>query len=135
MEIAEFLMWLGEVSMVTALVIMAFNLLVFWIARRIEARIEARLTEELTDIAQDLEAEKLIALTVEVDGDQFLCYNAQTMMFVCQGRDLEEIRKRFRERFPSKSAAIYNGDESAVKTLKQQLKELNENSHSVGSAS
>ena len=121
MEIAEFLMWLGEVAMVTALVIMAFNLLVFWIARRIEAR----LAEELGDIAQDLEEEKLIALTVEVDGDQFLCYNAQTMTFVCQGRNLEEIRERFRERFPSKSAAIYNGDESALTVLKKQLKELN----------
>ena len=131
MEIAEFLMWLGEVAMVTALVIMAFNLLVFWTARRIEAR----MTEELSEIAQDLEEEKLIALTVEIDGDQFLCYNAQTMTFVCQGRDLEEIRKRFRERFPSKSAAIYNGDESAVEVLKKQLKELNENSRSVGSAS
>jgi hypothetical protein len=135
MEIAEFLMWLGEVAMVTALVIMAFNLLVFWIARRIESQIEARMAEELGDIAQDLEAEKLIALTVEVDGDQYLCYNAQTMAFVCQGRDLEEIRKRFRERYPRKNAAIYDGDESAVKTLKQQLKEMNENSSSVGSAS
>ena len=135
MEIAEFLMWLGEVAMVTALVIMAFNLLVLWIARRIEARIESRMVEEVSEIAQDLEAEKLIALTVEVDGDQFLCYNAQTMSFVCQGRDLEEIRKRFRERFPSKNAAIYDGDESAVKTLKQQLKEMNENSSGVGSAS
>ena len=124
MEIAELLMWLGEVAMVTALVIMAFNLLVFWIARRIEARIEARMVEEVTEIAQDLEAEKLIALTVEVDGDQFLCYNAQTMSFVCQGRDLKEIRERFRERFPSKSAAIYNGDESAVKVLRTQLNEL-----------
>ena len=124
MEIAEFLMWLGEVAMVTALVIMAFNLLVFWIARRIEARIEARMAEELGDIAQDLEEEKLIALTVEVDGDQFLCYNAQTMSFVCQGRDLAEIRERFRERFPSKSAAIFNGDESAVKVLRTQLSEL-----------
>ena len=124
MEIAEFLMWLGEVAMVTALVIMAFNLLVFWIARRIEARIEARLAEELGNIAQDLEEEKLIALTVEVDGDQFLCYNAQTMSFVCQGRDLAEIRERFRERFPSKSAAIFNGDESAVKVLRTQLSEL-----------
>ena len=131
MEIAEFLMWLGEVAMVTALVIMAFNLLVFWTARRIEAR----MTEELSEIAQDLEEEKLIALTVEIDGDQFLCYNAQTMTFVCQGRDLKEIRERFRERFPSKSAAIYNGDESAVEVLKKQLKELNENSRSVGSAS
>ena len=135
MEIAEFLMWLGEVAMVTALVIMAFNLLVFWIARRIEARIEARMVEEVSEIAQDLEAEKLIALTVEIDGDQFLCYNAQTMTFVCQGRDLKEIRERFRERFPSKSAAIYNGDESAVKVLRTQLKELNENSRSVGSTS
>jgi hypothetical protein len=124
MEIAEFLMWLGEVALVTALVIMAFNLLVFWIARRIEARIEARMAEELGDIAQDLEEEKLIALTVEVDGDQFLCYNAQTMSFVCQGRDLAEIRERFRERFPSKSAAIFNGDESAVKVLRTQLSEL-----------
>ena len=124
METAEFLMWLGEVALVTALVIMAFNLLVFWIARRIEARIEARMAEELGDIAQDLEEEKLIALTVEVDGDQFLCYNAQTMSFVCQGRDLAEIRERFRERFPSKSAAIFNGDESAVKVLRTQLSEL-----------
>ena len=135
MEIAEFLMWIGEVLMVTALVILAFNLLVLWIARRIEAHIEARLTEELGDIAQEIEEEKLIALTVEVDGDQFLCYNAQTMTFVCQGRDLEEIRERFRQRYPSKSAAIYNGDESAVEVLKKQLKELNENSRSVGSAS
>ena len=124
MEIAEFLMWLGEVAMVTALVILAFNLLVFWIARRIEARIESRMVEEVSEIAQELEAEKLIALTVEVDGDQFLCYNAQTMTFVCQGRDLAEIRERFRERFPSKSAAIFNGDESAVNVLKKQLSEL-----------
>jgi hypothetical protein len=131
MEIAEFLMWIGEVLMVVALVIVAFNLLVLWIARRIEARI----AEEVGDIAQDLEEEKLIALTVEVDGDQFLCYNAQSMMFVCQGRDLEEIRERFQQRYPSKSAAIYNGDESAVEVLKKQLKELNENSRSVGSAS
>ena len=132
---SEFLMFMGEVLMVVSLVVTVFNLLVLWIARRIDARIEARWAEELGDIAQDLEEEKLIALTVEVDGDQFLCYNAQTMTFVCQGRDLEEIRKRFRERFPTKNAAIYNGDESAVEVLKKQLKELNENSSSVGSTS
>jgi heme/copper-type cytochrome/quinol oxidase subunit 1 len=120
METSELLMSIGQVLMWLSLVVMVFNLLVLWLARRIEAR----LTEELGNIAQELEEEKLIALTVEVDGDQFLCYNAQTMSFVCQGRDLAEIRERFRQRYPSKSAAIYNGDESAVKTLKQQLKEL-----------
>jgi hypothetical protein len=131
MELSEILMSIGQVLMWISLAVLAFNLLVLWWVRRIEARI----VEELGEIAQDLEAEKLIALTVEVDGDQFLCYNAQTMTFVCQGRDLEEIRERFRQRYPSKSAAIYNGDESAVEVLKKQLKELNENSRSVGSAS
>ena len=131
METSEILMSIGQVLMWISLAVLAFNLLVLWWVRRIEARI----VEELGEIAQDLEAEKLIALTVEVDGDQFLCYNAQSMTFVCQGRDLEEIRKRFRQRYPSKSAAIYNGDESAVEVLKKQLKELNENSSSVGSAS
>jgi hypothetical protein len=131
METSEILMSIGQVLMWISLAVLAFNLLVLWWVRRIEARI----VEELGEIAQDLEAEKLIALTVEVDGDQFLCYNAQTMTFVCQGRDLEEIRERFRQRYPSKSAAIYNGDESAVQVLKKQLKELNENSRSVGSAS
>lgn len=128
---SELLMFLGQVLIWVSLAAMIVNLLVLWIAHRIETR----WAEELSEIAQEIETEKLIALTVEVDGDQFLCYNAQTMTFVCQGRDLEEIRKRFRERFPSKSAAIYNGDESAVEVLKKQLKELNENSRSVGSAS
>ena len=131
METSEILMSIGQVLMWISLAVIAFNLLVLWWVRRIEARI----VEELGEIAQDLEEEKLIALTVEVDGDQFLCYNAQTMTFVCQGRDLEEIRERFRQRYPSKSAAIYNGDESAVEVLKKQLKELNENSRSIGSAS
>jgi hypothetical protein len=120
METSEILMSIGQVLMWISLAVLAFNLLVLWWVRRIEARI----VEELGEIAQDLEEEKLIALTVEVDGDQFLCYNAQTMTFVCQGRDLEEIRERFRERFPSKSAAIYNGDESALTVLKKQLSEL-----------
>jgi hypothetical protein len=131
METSEILMSIGQVLMWISLAVLAFNLLVLWWVRRIEARI----VEELGEIAQDLEAEKLIALTVEVDGDQFLCYNAQSMTFVCQGRDLEEIRERFRQRYPSKSAAIYNGDESAVRVLKKQLKELNENSRSIGSTS
>jgi hypothetical protein len=131
METSEILMSIGQVLMWISLAVLAFNLLVLWWVRRIEAQI----AEELGEIAQELEDEKLIALTVEVDGDQFLCYNAQTMTFVCQGRDLEEIRERFRQRYPSKSAGIYNGDESAVEVLKKQLKELNENSRSIGSAS
>ena len=124
-------MQLGEWFMVAALVIVGFNFLVLWMAHRIERQ----LIKDLDKISQELEEEKLIALTVEVDGDQYLCYNAQTMAFVCQGRNLEEIRERFSQRYPSKNAAIYNGDESAVRTLKQQLKAMHENSSSIRSTS
>jgi len=69
METSEILMSIGQVLMWISLAVIAFNLLVLWWVRRIDARI----VEELGEIAQDLEEEKLIALTVEVDGDQFLC--------------------------------------------------------------
>ena len=86
-------------------------------------------------IARDLDQERLIPLTVEVDLDQYFCYNSITKAFVCQGRNLKEIVERFRQRYPDKSAAIYDGDETAVRTLKHQLKELGENFSSIGRAS
>jgi hypothetical protein len=86
-------------------------------------------------IVQDLDKERLIPLTVEVDLDQYFCYNSITKAFVCQGRNLKEIVERFRLRYPDKAAAIYDGDETAVRTLKHQLKELGENFSSIGRAS
>ena len=96
--------------------------------------LERQIGQELNSVGQALDEEKLIALTVEVDQNQYFCYNSLTSDFVCQGSDLKEIRKRFRERYPDKDAAIYDGDESAVATLKSQLKDLkkqNENSISI----
>lgn len=115
--------------------------LVFWtvfgyiiakiIAGWIEERIRSHLEQDLDEVMSELELEKLIPLTVEVAGDQYLCYNSITQEFVCQGVNLVEIVKRFKQRYPEKSAAIYNGDETAVRTLKSQLKELDENSNSI----
>lgn len=96
-----------------------------------EARIREQMGQDLEEVMSDLETEKLIPLTVEVAGNQYLCYNSLTQEFVCQGVDLEEIVKRFKQRYPEKSAAIYNGDETAVHTLKSQLKDLNENSSCI----
>lgn len=64
----------------------------------------------------------LIPLQVQTAGDQFLCYHAKTMAFVCQGTTLEEIRQRFKERFPNNNAAIVDGDDDAIAVLKRQLK-------------
>ena len=103
------------------------KLIVSWFENRIRAHLE----RDLDEVMSELELEKLIPLTVEVAGDQYLCYNSITQEFVCQGVNLVEIVKRFKQRYPEKSAAIYNGDETAVRTLKSQLKELDENSSSI----
>jgi hypothetical protein len=127
MEFGDFLIWFGIGWVITNLVL---SLLAFLLRRHIEQSME----QEFTEVGQALDEERLIALTVEIDNNQYFCYNSVTNDFVCQGSNLMEIRERFRERYPNKDAAIYDGDQTAVATLKSQLKELkkqNENSISI----
>ena len=93
--------------------------------------VRRRVDSDLEEVSKDLELERLIPLTVEVVDNQYFCYNSITQDFVCQGVNLVEIVKKFKQRYPEKSAAIYDGDETAVRTLKSQLKELDENSSSI----
>ena len=126
MEFGDFLIYFGIGWLITNLVLC---LLAFLLRRHIERS----MTQGLTSVGQALDEEKLIALTVEVDNNQYFCYNSITKDFVCQGSDLTEIRKRFRERYPDKDAAIYDGDQTAVATLKSQLEELKkQNENSIG---
>jgi hypothetical protein len=127
MEFGDFLIYAGIGWLITSLALIVLQLL-------FRGYIERRLSQELNSVGQALDEERLIALTVEVDQNQYFCYNSLTSDFVCQGSDLKEIRERFRARYPNKDAAIYDGAESAVATLKSQLKDLkkqNENSISI----
>lgn len=126
MEFGDFLIWFGLIYFAVTI---ALGLLEAWLIHRFSRE----LSEELTSVGQALDEERLIALTVEQQHDQYFCYNSVTNDFVCQGRDLKEIRERFRERYPNKDAAIYDGDRTAVATLKSQLKELKkQNENSIG---
>ena len=126
MEFGDFLIWFGIGWVITNLVL---SLLAFLLRRHIEQSMES----ELTGVGQALDEERLIALTVEVDQDQYFCYNSITKDFVCQGSDLKEIRERFRARYPDKDAAIYDGDQTALATSKLQLKDLKkQNEISIG---
>ena len=126
MEFGDFLIWFVLAYFAVSIV---FGLLKAWLMYRLEQHI----SEELTSVGQALDEERLIALTVEQQHDQYFCYNSVTNDFVCQGRDLKEIRERFRERYPNKDAAIYDGDTTAVATLKLQLNELKkQNENSIG---
>ena len=89
------------------------------------------LERQIRSVVQELDQEQLIPLTVEVDQNQYFCYNSITKAFVCQGHSLKEIIDRFKQRYPEKAAAIYDGDETAVRTLKSQLKDLDENRGSI----
>jgi len=103
--------------------VIAFLIFVWVVARRLRIQFESELTTTMKNLAH----ERLIALTVEIDNNQYFCYNALTKDFVCQGYSLKEIIERFRLRYPNKAAAIYDGDETAVKTLRSQLKDIDEN--------
>jgi len=100
--------------------VIVFLLFVWAISRRIQFRIDSEISGVIEKLAQD----QLIALTVEIDNNQYFCYNALTKDFVCQGYSLKEIIERFRLRYPDKAAAIYDGDETAVQTLKSQMDQL-----------
>ena len=103
--------------------VILFLLFVWAVARRLRVQFESDIESTMEKLAQ----ERLIALTVEIDNNQYFCYNAITKDFVCQGYSLKEIRERFCLRYPNKAAAIYDGDEIAVKTLRSQLKDMDEN--------
>jgi len=107
--------------------VILFLLFVWAVARRLQFRMDS----EVSDIMEKLAQDRLIALTVEVDQNQYFCYNKITKAFVCQGHNLKEIVERFRLRYPNKAAAIYDGDETAVQTLRAQLKDLDENLSSI----
>jgi hypothetical protein len=99
---------------------MLVRILTTWLLNRLTSEIRA----EIREYADRLDSGQLIPVTVEVDQAQYFCYNAITKDFVCQGHTLKEIAERFSLRFPDSKLAIYNGDETAVKVLKEQLETL-----------
>jgi hypothetical protein len=126
MEFGDFLIYFGIGWLISSL---ALSLLEFVVRRHLERSME----QELTEVGQALDEEKLIALTVEHENGQYYCYNSITNDFVCQGSNLKEIREKFKARYPTKDAAIYDGDKDAVATLKSQLKDLKANNeNSIG---
>ena len=114
-------------NIVNAFIGLGFGVIVFLIfVWAVASRIRVRMYSDLEGVMEKIAQERLIALTVEIDNNQYFCYNALTKDFVCQGYSLKEIIERFRLRYPNKAAAIYDGDEIAVRTLKSQMKDIDE---------
>lgn len=115
-----------------------------WLVQRWTKRIRSMLEEAVKetsapetaeDLNERVEQGRIVLLEVEVENNQFFCYNHKTNQFVCQGQNVTEIIEHFKQRFPGLNAVLHTGDEQALKTLRQQLKEHRENSSSIGSSS
>jgi hypothetical protein len=91
----------------------------------------------LDRIAQEDDADSVTAdpanmeLRVEFDRNIYFCYNVTDGAFVCQGKDLTEIRSNFRSRFPGVNAVIVDGDDNSVSWLKTEMSKSNEDSSSI----
>ena len=132
-DIGQFLMEFGDFLIYFGLAYFAVTITVGLLKAWLMYKFEQHISEELTSVGQAFNEERLIALTVEQQNDQYFCYNSVTNDFVCQGSNLTEIRERFRARYPNKDAAIYDGDRTAVAALKSQLDELKkQNENSIG---
>jgi len=109
---------------------LAATWLIRWMARQAIANI-------LDQFDQEKESETNNQMRVDVEFDQniYFLYNSDDGSFVAQGTDLPDLRNNLQKRFPNRTITIVKGNATAMEQLKQQLKDFDENSHSVGSAS
>jgi hypothetical protein len=122
-DFAQWVLWIaGAIILVTWLAQLVLKTYLLIKIKQYQTELQPVL-----DVMERAVAGQLILLTVEVDHNQYLCYNALTQEFVCQGVDVTEIVQRFRARFPDKSLTIFNGDDTAVETLQQQSRAQHEN--------
>jgi|688.fasta_scaffold05609_17 hypothetical protein len=82
---------------------------------RIKKNNEVR--EEIGDLiakAQE-ELKKVLVVRVEKHGEMFYLYNQTSNEFICQGKDLQEVRKAYLLRYPNKRALVDDGKDLLFK--------------------
>jgi divalent metal cation (Fe/Co/Zn/Cd) transporter len=69
-------------------------------------RKQEELLDDYVDKALEIYKKFTIPLRVDKVDSTYYCYNNDTNDFCCQGKDLEEIKERFQERFPNYGSYI-----------------------------
>ena len=107
--------WLDIILGVIIVAYVGLGIFYLWL-RYVNRKLDAALANML----QQLE-ERIIPLEVELDNGQYYVYNQRDKQFICQGRDLAEIKAAMKLRFPERVAYLAGGDEDLVKELREQL--------------
>jgi uncharacterized protein YpmB len=77
-----------------------------------------RLEKQIVHVESSVESQYMI-LDLEHTDNQYFCYDTRTKDFVCQGRDMAEIVRNFRLRYPDRRGVIYNAATDAVTELQE----------------
>jgi organic radical activating enzyme len=106
-------------------------LYVWHVIRKFKAEID-QVVEDTVRLARD----SLVGVVLEEDAGQLYCYRESDRQFLCQGVNITEIRTKFAEQYPDKTAYLSGGDPALLERLKAELeqitqKEQNEAGHSV----
>ncbi len=109
----------------------AVVLYAWYLLSRVNRNLDNMVRETLDEVRASL-----VGLIIEQDGDQLYAYRETDRQFLCQGSNIAEIRRKFSEQYPDKTAYLSGGDPDLVERLKAELavikeKEQSENSVSV----
>lgn len=96
-------------------------LYVWWTIQRFHSNLDSMVQDTLEEVRASL-----VGLVIEEDGGQLYAYRESDRQFLCQGRDISEIRKKFAEQYPDKTAFLSGGDPDLVERLKAELATIKE---------
>ncbi len=131
MNEGEFLMFVGNVLIGIGIGIMLVVVMIWTVIRRFNKNLDGMVRETLEEVRASL-----VGLIIEEDGDQLYAYRESDRQFLCQGVNIAEIRKKFSEQYPDKTAYLSGGDPALIERLKAELalikeQEQNEAGHRV----
>ncbi len=105
-----------------------------WYVWTIISRYERNLNSHIREALDEVKA-SLVGLVIEEDGGQLYAYREEDRQFLCQGADIAEIRQKFTEQYPDKTAYLSGGDPALVERLKAELARIKEQEKSENSVS
>ena len=108
----------------------AVALYVWLLIQRFHDDLEGMVKETLQEVKASL-----VGLLIEQDGDQLYAYREVDRQFLCQGATIAEIRNKFREQYPDKTAYLSDGDPALIERLKAELAEIKQKEERENSVS
>ena len=105
-------------------------LYVWWVIQRFHNNLDQMVRDTLDEVKSSL-----VGLFIEQDGDQLYAYREEDRQFLCQGATIAEIRRKFQEQYPDKTAYLSGGDPDLIERLKIELAQIKEQEKSENSVS